>query len=193
MDDEQDRLAQIEQWFGDQGFDLFFDEAPGGRGWLALVTARETRIGNGVMADGATKLDAAEAVLQWAKDGDVPGVIVADSVGNVTIHPPTATGTAESPLDHVLHIADEVTVTDEIPVDTQREELADKLATFGWRIQFAEKPGGGYLIFVLDADTHEPIQTAEAEDWDDARLESIMRLLPPSREARQARRDDPMR
>jgi hypothetical protein len=103
----------------------------------------------------------------------------------------SATGRAESPIDHVIHIADEVKVTDEVSVDVQPEQLAEKLATFGWTLQFADRPGGGFLVFVLDADTQEVIQTDEADDWDDARLVSILRLLPPSREVRQARRDTP--
>lgn len=63
------------------------------------------------------------------------------------------------------------------------EEVA---TAFGWYIGFHAEPDGGFTWVVYDRSTDEVLQHGQAADWDDAKLEVILNLYPPSDEASQS-------
>jgi hypothetical protein len=74
--------------------------------------------------------------------------------------------------------------THSVPEGVPAEEVARLRATaldFGFLLGFAFEPDGGFMwaSFALDGS---PLQSGVADSWDDARLEVVSDLFPPSRE-----------
>jgi hypothetical protein len=70
-----------------------------------------------------------------------------------------------------------------LEVPREIEEKASRAATrFGWEIGFADEPDGSFTWFVFDRETDEILQRGKADNWDDAKLNSILDLQPPSSE-----------
>jgi hypothetical protein len=73
-----------------------------------------------------------------------------------------------------------VEITPEIEANRQR--LTEIATDFGWNIGFAEEPDGSWFWLVADAKTGEPIKSGTASTWQDALIECVEDLVPPSDE-----------
>jgi hypothetical protein len=176
--DEQDRrIAETVGWFKQQGVDLAFDQVGGA--WVALMMPEGQRIGSAHAAHGDTKLEAAENARALREGQPRPGTVERSATGDITIHAPTARATAEAPPPTVMTSTDTATGNDHATVIKEAEQQAAK---FGWRVGYAPEPDGSYTWIVFAEATGEPLQSGVADDWDDAKLASILNLQPPSGE-----------
>jgi hypothetical protein len=60
------------------------------------------------------------------------------------------------------------------------KRAAEILGGFGWFIRFRREPEGAWSWGVIDEKTGEAIVSDAVTDWDDAKVSSILDLLPPN-------------
>jgi hypothetical protein len=168
--DDQERLREITDWFEGQGFILAFNEVGGE--WAVAAIAPGVRIGVASTGGGASQFEAAAALFEKAQNGQMPGVIVKDEDGNVTIHPPVAGG---------QQVEDSAVGRDAATV-TRHPDFERVLGDFGWTFWFTNKPGGSRSYIIADAKTGEPLKSGKGDMWDDVLLAAITDLYPPSDE-----------
>jgi hypothetical protein len=106
-----------------------------------------------------------------AQEGHVPGVIVQDEAGNVTIHPPAATARVE----------DSAAGTDTATA-IRHPEFWRALGDFGWSFWFTNEPDGSRSYLIADATTGDVLKSGKGDGWDDVLLAAITDLYPPSDE-----------
>jgi hypothetical protein len=162
--DESRQVEEIQQWFSDRGIDLWFDQV--GTGWFALMIPEGTRVGAADAGHGASRLEA-------AKDAKAR-----KEAGEAAANPETQSERG-SVAETVENVGEAGQVVDEV---VRREELEARLADFGWRLAYALEPDGTFRWFVRDDQTGEVLQWGTSQGWDDARLDSIENLYPPSDE-----------
>jgi hypothetical protein len=183
MDQDDQQIGNIVKWFKERGIDLAFDRL--GKTWVALMMPEGQVVGSAHAAHGDTKLQAAENARALHVGRPNPGTIEVSSTGDITVHVPTAEvrGTASGHVATSGHAIG--TVTDGAAGRDHATVIRDaerKAAEFGWRVGYAKEPDGGFAWIVFDAKTGDVIQSGTADDWDDAKLASIMNLYPPSGE-----------
>jgi hypothetical protein len=115
-----------------------------------------------------TRVEALEALYASAQNGRVPGVIVTDAAGNVTVHVPVATADTGSSVD-------DATVQ-------RAPNLERVLGDFGWMFVFTNEPDGSRSYVILEARSGEVIRRGREDHWDDVLLAAISDLYPPSAE-----------
>jgi hypothetical protein len=93
---------------------------------------------------------------------------------------------SESPAVTVMVIgedADSGGLTTPSDIQAERERLALIATDFGWHFGFAQEPDGSWFWLVVDAETDEPIKSGTAPTWQDALIDCVKDLAPPSAEA----------
>lgn len=164
---DQDRADEIRRWFEDQGFHAAAHQLADA--WSAVAMPHNARIGTAAPAHGLTELQALEALYETAQRGGVPGVVVTDAAGNITVHAPTAmAGAAAGGADTAG--------------SARASNLERVLGDFGWTFMFTNEPDGSRSYAILDAHTGDFIRHGREDEWDDVLLAAITDLYPPSAE-----------
>jgi hypothetical protein len=162
--DDAAAVEGIRAWFDSQGIDLFFDRQGGQI--LAPLVRRDQPLGAGIYGVGNTRREAAENVRTQFE-------AVRGAGGSETIvETVEVAGYSQPSLDERIEEIPE-------PIKTKLERAA---AEFGWKIGFTREPDGSFRWFVFDRESGEPLQHGQADDWDDAKISSILDLYPSSDE-----------
>ncbi len=161
------RLTYIEETIGSLLPEGRFIVEPVGADWVASILNPEGEALE--LGRGETALEAAEAAQRQ----------VFMSVGAVSL----ISGVLgyfrrdkERPADSARF--DWAAVTQPI----QRSGAADLIRGFGWRLVFEAEPEGTYRWWVYDSDGGLLHDSGQSDEWDDAKLDSIIDFPPPSDE-----------
>jgi hypothetical protein len=87
----------------------------------------------------------------------------------------------------VPEFAEEVAAEAIVPKDPALREEVARLGAYGWTVAFVDEPDQTRSWFVLNMDGSTILQqgrTSPGEDWQDAVLDAVSNLYPPSPEGR---------
>jgi hypothetical protein len=189
---EQEREQQLHDWFAQRGFDLYFDRL-GETEWFALALPHGTRVGAAAGEHGATKIEAAErlqATLDRGTTATIGTATETDTAMPLSVQGGVSAKAQLSGTVEVTTIGQEARAPEKIldalgaPVDVPealKTRLASRAGEFGWAIGFAREPDGSLMWAVFDKDNN-PLKSGVADNWDDAKLNAIEDLYPPSPE-----------
>jgi hypothetical protein len=171
----EQRRERIREWFAERDVSLIFERDNGG--WLAVMIPNSLRAGAADAGHGRTRHEAAEdAMSRFLGTGDV----------GIQAPPAGATAEARAPIVKTATVA--VSLRLEGVAETERAELEtlrlDAVASdFGWQIAFAEEPDGSWFWIVVDVATREPLKWGREPTFEDAKIATVIDLVPPSGEA----------
>jgi hypothetical protein len=187
QDPEETALVEeIKRWFEERGIDLFFDRQ--GDEWIAPLIRRDQPLGAAEYGVGNTQREAAEDAR--SKFEAFRGPSVFEKTGFLGAGA-TLKGSAE-----VVSGVGAIPSGEEFGVPEVKAEglesvpeviwrgLEEIAAEFGWSIGFTPEPDGSFFWFVCARETGELLQHGRADSWEDAKIESILNLYPPSEEGK---------
>jgi hypothetical protein len=169
-EDELRQLEEIDEWFRQRGYVLSFDVDPDGWRFVAVVMKDGVRVGADVpWGTGSTQLEAAEEAREE--------FLASFSEVTSKVEMPFESGASHG-ISAAGGIASEETFS--IP-GVERDRLEKVASEFGWYIGFVREPDGRFRWFVFD-ENREPLKHGIATEWDDALLQAITDIYPPSGE-----------
>ena len=179
--DDDERLSEVLEWLTDRGFGVIVEEV--GEAWECVLVPPQFPGGFVDAGEGATPLEAAE---------DARRKVAASRGEGITYE---VTGRLEGQVGVSASIETEVVraggaraggippteVFGEAPPEV-RESLEPMAVEYGWFIGAVTEPDGAIRWFVFDRDRETLLKHGVSLTWDDARLEMIAELYPPSGE-----------
>lgn len=178
---DEARIAEIEGWFHERGYDLVVHEVAGW--WRAPYMPRGTWVGSASYGVGTSAVEAAEDAQ--ARHGGGRSIQVADDA--TTTEHADVVKTPDEREPHTVHPqgiqSEEAFGTPSIEIP-DLEQAVERLTGYGWRVWFEEEPGGGVTGYLQDYKSGEVLKVATGTDHDDAYLALAIDTLPPSQEVR---------